>query len=157
MRSSSARLILAALVFGVASTAASAKYPEPKNPWPEFGVETQLYIGASFMGALGNNSAVRTFEADGDRGLWLQDNKRRWYYAEILGTCNGLNFAQAIGFDNRGSSYLDKFTRILVRGDSCAVASFVTADRPPTRAERKAALQEKRAATKAAKAAKTAR
>ena len=148
------KIIIAAGLIACAGTMAHAKSAPPKNPWPELGVETRLFLGASFTSVLGNNSAIRTFEPDGNRGLWVQDNQRRWYYAEMLGPCNELNFAQAIGFDNRGSAYLDKFARLFVRGDQCAIASFVTAAEPPSKKERKAMDKERRAAAKAAKAAR---
>ncbi len=147
------KFILAVGLMMVAGGSVQAKSVPPKNPWPELGVETRLFLGASFTSALGNNSAIRTFEPDGDDGLWIQDRQRRWYYAEILGPCTELNFAQAIGFDNRGSAYLDKFARIIVRGQRCAIASFVTAAEPLSKKERKAVAKERRATAKAAKAA----
>jgi hypothetical protein len=133
---------------------AQAKNAREPYVWPEVGVETRLYVGSNILGARGHNSLIRNFEPDGDRGVWIEDHKRRWYYAEILGTCTELNFAQAIGFENRGSAYFDKFTRIFVRGDSCAIASFVTAAAPLPRKERNRIAKEARAAEKAAKAAR---
>ncbi len=150
-------MIFAAAIFALASPLAKAKPLLPKNPWPELGVETRMYIGGGFISERGGNSDIRTFEPDGNKGLWLQDRQRRWYYAEILGACPDLNFAQAIGLDNRRSDYLDKFTRIYVSGYPCAFSSFVTSAEPPSKKERKALEKERRAAKKAKKAAQAVR
>lgn len=116
-----------------------AKKPEPHS-WPELGVETSI--------AFPNYGAIRNFEADGNDGVWLEDRQRRWYYAELQGGCQELNFAQAIGFDTRGSATFDKFSSILVRGDRCPVVSLVTAEKPLPRKER---LKQRKAAAAAGK------
>lgn len=96
--------------------------------WPELGVETAIVFP--------NHGAIRNFEADGNDGIWLEDRQRRWYYAELLGGCQGLNFAQAIGFDTRGFSRFDKFSTIIVRDEVCPVASLVTSEKPLSRKQR---------------------
>ncbi len=147
-------LSLSALALGAAAPEPLAAKPLPPAPtWPELGVETQLYVGINGISLFGSNGNIRTFEPDNDRGLWIQDHKRRWYYATTLGPCQGLNFAQAIGFDNRGSAYFDKFARLYVGRDICALASFVTAEKPPTRKERRQMEKTRRAAEKAAREA----
>jgi Family of unknown function (DUF6491) len=152
MEAAMRKLLYVAATLALSVNAVQAKSPAPS--WPELGVETKLFLGASFRTGIGGNSAIRSYEPDGNDGLWIQDQKRRWYYAKMLGPCNELNFAQAIGFDNRGSAYLDKFTRIYVRGDQCALESFVTAEAPPSKKERKRLAKERRAAEKATKAAR---
>lgn len=96
--------------------------------WPELGVESRI----SFP----NNGAIRNFEADGSDGIWLEDRQRRWYYADFIGNCQELNFAQAIGFDTRGLSSLDRFSTVIVHGTRCPIASLVTANKPMPRKER---------------------
>jgi hypothetical protein len=145
------KLLFVAASFVLGVSAVQAKSPSPAPSWPELDVETKLFLGATFKSGIGGNSAIRSYEPDGDDGLWIQDQRRRWYYAKMLGPCSELNFAQAIGFDNRGSAYLDKFTRIYVRGDQCALESFVTAEAPPSKKERKRLAKERRAAEKAAR------
>ncbi len=125
------------LALGFAAAGAVAK-PVPYI-WPELGVEASI--------AFPNYAAIRNFEADGDKGIWIEDQNRRWYYGAFLGTCHGLNFSQAIGFDTRGTSRFDRYSRILVEGDRCAFDNFVTAQKPLSRKERKRLA-------KAAKAAK---
>ncbi|MFN3618918.1 DUF6491 family protein [Sphingorhabdus sp.] len=96
--------------------------------WPELGIETR--INFPYQGT------IRNFEADGNDGIWLEDRQRRWYYADVIGTCQDLTFAQAIGFDTRGSSTLDRFSSIIVRGERCPLASLVTSSKPLPRKER---------------------
>lgn len=113
-------------VLALAGPALAAK-PTP-HIWPELGVETQIIFA--------NHGEIRNFEADGQDGIWLEDRKRRWYYAELLGGCQGLNFAQGVGFDTGGSSNFDKFSSIIVDEWKCPVVSVVTAEKPLPRKER---------------------
>lgn len=114
------------------AAAAAAVPVQAKKPadhvWPELGVEARIVFP--------NQGAIRSFEADGNDGMWLEDRQRRWYYADVIGACRDLNFAQAIGFDTRGSTTLDKFSSIIVRGERCPLASLVTANKPLPRKER---------------------
>ncbi len=135
MKSAISVLLAAAILTGAAEAKTTASYV-----WPELGVETQINFP--------NQGAIRNFEADGNEGIWLEDRQRRWYYAELLGGCQELNFVQAIGFDTRGSATFDKFSTILVAGERCAVASLVTANKPLPRKER---LKLRKAAVEASK------
>ncbi|HEV7234482.1 MAG TPA: DUF6491 family protein [Sphingorhabdus sp.] len=129
--------ILIALAATALAAPAQAKKPTP-HVWPELGIETGI--------AFANRGEIRNFEADGQDGVWLEDQKRRWYYAELKGGCQGLNFVQAIGFDTNGSSNFDKYSSIIVDGWDCPVSSLVTAEKPLPRKERerlrKAAIAE---------------
>lgn len=109
------------------ATPISAK-PLALHIWPDLGVEAHILFP--------NLGAIRNFEADGNEGLWLEDRQRRWYYAEIAGGCQALNFAQALGFDTRGSPRFDKFSVIIVEGERCTISSLVTAEMPLPRKER---------------------
>ena len=121
-----------ALALGLAVSSASAK--PAVHSWPELGVDASI--------AFPNYGAIRNFEADGNDGIWIEDQQRRWYYGEIMGGCQGLNFANGIGFDAGGSSRFDKFSKIIVDGDSCRLTSFVTSDKPLSRKERKRLAKE---------------
>ena len=79
-----------------------------------------------------DHGGIRDWHADGDRGLWVQDIHRNWYYATLLGPCIGLDFATAIGFVTRPPGSFDRFSTILVpREGRCPVVSFVRSDGPP--------------------------
>ena len=77
--------------------------------------------------------SIRTFEAPTDDVLYLQDRQRRWYRAEIGGPCFGLRWAQAIGYDTRGSLSLGRFSTILVGRERCPIVSLTRSDGPPRR------------------------
>jgi hypothetical protein len=113
----------------------------PLHVWPQLGVDASI--------AFPNYGAIRNFEADGDKGIWVEDQQRRWYYGEFLGSCQGLNFSQAIGFDTGGLSRFDKFSKIITREDVCQLNRFVTAEKPLSRKERKRIANEAKAKARA--------
>jgi hypothetical protein len=123
-------LSLAALLLPLSAAVAN----EPERPC-EIGVEASIAFPA--------HGTVRNFEADGDDGIWIEDQRRDWYYAKFIGFCPSLAFAEAIGIDTRGSARLDKFGAIVVKGERCQFSSFVTAEKPLPRKER---LKAKKAA-----------
>lgn len=120
------KAFLLALSCAVLTLPVQAAKPMP-HVWPELGVETQIVFASR---------EIRNFEADGQDGVWLEDRQRRWYYADLQGDCQGLNFVQGIGFDTNGSSNFDKFSSIVVEGWHCPVTSLVTAEKPLPRRER---------------------
>ncbi|KQZ65140.1 hypothetical protein ASD67_08000 [Sphingopyxis sp. Root1497] len=120
------------------SAAAAA---EPASP-REIGVEASIAFPAY--------GTVRNFEADGDDGIWIEDQRRDWYYAKLTGYCPDLDFVQAIAIDTHGTARLDKFGAIIVNGQRCAFTSFVTAEKPLLRKQRLKLAKEAKAAAKAA-------
>jgi hypothetical protein len=122
MRHSFVAIPVAALV---AATFASPALARKAPPAPvEFGREASI----PFVRTIG----LYDFEADGDRGVWLQDQRRNWYYARISGFCSGLAFANRIGVDTRFSgSSLDRTGVLLVDGQRCHIDSLVTSAGPP--------------------------
>jgi hypothetical protein len=119
--------ILLCLVAAVLTAPVQARKPAPYI-WPELGVEARIVFP--------DYGAIQNFEADGNDGIWLEDRQRRWYYAELFGNCQELNFAQAIGFDTGGAPTFDKFSSIIVRGQKCPIVSLVTSEKPLPRKER---------------------
>jgi Family of unknown function (DUF6491) len=118
-------------IVGLAGLAcASAALAKPAPVWPELGVETSIQFP---------ERNIDNFEADQDRGIWIEDRKHRWYYAKFIGHCPGLQFVQGIGFDTRGSSRFDRTSKILVEDDRCQIESLVTAAKPLPRKEREKA------------------
>lgn len=96
---------------------------------------------------------IRNFRADNDKGVWLEDRQRNWYYASFLGTCPEIRFAQGIGIDTRGSARFDRHSKILVRGNVCAIATLVTADKPLSEREQRKLRKQAEAELKADAAA----
>jgi Family of unknown function (DUF6491) len=76
---------------------------------------------------------IRDWQADSKEGVWIQDQRRNWYYAKLLGPCIGLDWALSIGFDTgRGTNQLDKFSSILVPEEGrCQITSLTRSDPPP--------------------------
>lgn len=115
---------------------------ETKTTWPELGVETSITLP---------NRYIRNFEADGDKGIWIEDLQRRWYYGVFKGRCARLENARGIGYDTGGSSKFDKSSTIFVDDDFCQLTSFVTSEKPLSRKERtriaREAVEEAKAST----------
>lgn len=99
-------------------------------------------VGVEASIAFPSFGTVRNFRADDDRGVWIEDQRRNWYYASFMGHCRDIRWANAIGIDTRGSARLDKHSRILVGNDVCTIATLVTADKPlPEREQRRHAKE----------------
>ncbi|MEA3052021.1 MAG: hypothetical protein QOG72_924 [Sphingomonadales bacterium] len=81
--------------------------------------------------------SILTFEAPTDDILYLQDRQRRWYRAELGGSCFGLRWAQAIGYETRGGLSLDRFSSILVDRERCPIVSLTRSEGPPRRHKKK--------------------
>ncbi len=81
---------------------------------------------------------IYDFEPDGDKGVYLQDQQRRWYYASVLAPCINLSFATRIGVDTRfAGDTLDSTGTLLVDGDRCKIDRLVTSGPPPKREKHK--------------------
>ncbi len=124
--------VVAAVVISLCSL--SVVYAEEtKTTWPELGVETSITLP---------NRYIRNFEADGDKGIWIEDVQRRWYYGTFKGRCTRLERALGLGYDTGGSSRFDKSSTIFVDDDFCELASFVTSEKLLSRKERKRIAKE---------------
>lgn len=125
------KTFLASLAAGtVIAIAATAIAAQPAPAERQLGVEA----GIPFADTVG----IRNFEADGENALWIEDNHRLWYRAELMTRCWGLDKALKIGFVPRGAGTLDKFGEILVDGKSCQIVSLKTSAPPPKIATAKA-------------------
>jgi len=104
---------VAALSLGSASAAESAVKPQASIPFA-------------------NHGGIWDWQADGDKGLWVQSNSRQWYYATFMGPCTGLGFANSVGFDTRPLGTFDRFSAVVVpRWGKCQLQSLELSDRPP--------------------------
>src|SRR5688500_12338931 len=80
---------------------------------------------------------IRSFHAEDQDTVYIQDRRRDWYRAEIVGPCIALPWALRIGVDTRGSSSFDRTSALLVEGDRCQLISLTRSDRPVRRASRR--------------------
>ena len=112
-----------------ALVAAPALAKQPVWPADKLGKETSI----PFVGTIG----LYNFDARDDRGVYLQDQQRRWYYARISGVCTGLPLANRIAVDTRfGGSQLDRTGTLLVDGQRCAIDSLTASNGPPPKAKK---------------------
>jgi hypothetical protein len=118
------------VLLGLVAVLAAPAFAAPAPPRAERASEVSIPFAS-------HARSIRTFEATDDDVLYLQDRQRRWYRAEIGAGCFGLRFAQAIGYDTRGSLSLNQFSRIIVGRDSCPILSLTRSDGPPKRVKRK--------------------
>lgn len=119
-------MLAAATLVGTAVPAAAKDQAWPAD---KLGKETSI----PFIGTIG----LYNFEADGDRGVWLQDQQRRWYYATVVGPCTDLPFATRIGVDTRfGGNQLDRTGTLLVDRQHCPINSLVASNGPPPKAKK---------------------
>lgn len=128
-------LSLAVLLLPLSAAAAAT---EPAGEPRELGVESSIVFPS--------DSSIRNWQADRDRGIWIQDRQKNWFYGSFAGLCRDVDFAQAIGVETRGAGRLDKFASIVVRGERCPLVSFVSSAPPPSNEERKAAREAEKAA-----------
>jgi hypothetical protein len=73
---------------------------------------------------------IRNFRAESREVVYLEDQSRNWYRAELFGPCTDLRFANAIGIDTRGSSSFDRFSAIIVGGERCQLRSLTRSAEP---------------------------
>lgn len=92
--------------------------------------------------AFANYGGIRTWSPDRDEGLWVQDSRRKWYYAKFLGPCTGVQFALGLGFDTHPMGTFDKFSSVVVpREGRCALRSLTPSEGPPVKKKAAAATE----------------
>jgi hypothetical protein len=82
---------------------------------------------------------IRNFRAETRDVVYIEDHRRNWYRAELIGPCIDLPFAHAIGIDTRGSSSFDRFSAILVGRDRCQLQSLTRSEKPQKKAKKRQA------------------
>ena len=123
-----------ALVFATALTAACSTTGTSSGPtYNATGLGEETSIPFARM-----ESSIHDWQADGQYGIWIQDARRDWYYAKTLGPCYGLDWANAVGIEPRGSQ-LDKFGTVVVPRERsrCPLTSFQRSDAPPPKGKKK--------------------
>jgi hypothetical protein len=84
--------------------------------------------GAPFV----DHAAMRDWQADGDRGLWIQAGNVRWFYAHLARVCHGLSSTNSLAFETSTLGRIDR-TSVLVmpEGAKCPVQSLAPSGAPP--------------------------
>lgn len=80
---------------------------------------------------------IWNWEADGQKGIWVETIGHQWYYAKFLSPCIDLPFRIGVRFRFGPSGELDKFGAIIVpHYPECSFISFTRSDGPPTKAKK---------------------
>lgn len=122
-------LCLAAALLPLAAVAADEAPAKPAEAAPRD-------IGAEASIVFPSDTTIRNWQADRERGIWVQDRRGDWYYGQFAGICRDVDFANAIGFETRGTARLDRFATLIVRGARCPLVSFVNAAPPPSKRDK---------------------
>lgn len=95
-----------------------AATPEPEAQVPLFG-----------------RQPLRDFVPDATRddAVYIQDERKNWYYATLTGQCPELRWARSIGISNRGGKRLDQYAELVVGGSYCAIDSVKRSAAPVER------------------------
>jgi hypothetical protein len=87
---------------------------------------------APTVGAFVNRADMLNWLADGERGLWIQANNLRWFYARFTDACRGLNSTNSLVFDTRVLGKIDQAASVLVPGHGrCKVQTLAPSSGPP--------------------------
>lgn len=86
-----------------------------------------------------SHGGIRDWQADGNRGLFVQDRSKRWYYVRLATPAFDLQFASTIGIIGGPTDTFDRWSSILVSGQRYMVQSVtdtgVRGNKPPRSAE----------------------
>jgi hypothetical protein len=121
------------LTLALALAAAAAVAPDAARADPEPAGKARQEARIPFP-AFGT---VRHFEPVGNKLVYLQDRRRRWYRAELAGRCLELPHAHYIGIDTGGGPFVDRFSALVVEGQRCQLRSLTRSEAPPRRRGKK--------------------
>jgi len=121
-------LILTAALAGAAQ--AQSQHAVGPTPGPRSGERADIPFAT--------HDGIRTFTPDRmGEGVYLQDNRKNWYYASFYSRCTELPYAFAFGFKTfGGSSTLSRGDTIIAGHDTCRIADIVRSGPPPEKARR---------------------
>jgi len=78
------------------------------------------------------HAAMRNWQADGERGLWIQARNLRWFYARFAHVCHGLSSTNSLTFETLASGRIDRTSAVMTPGGGrCPVQTFARSGAPP--------------------------
>ncbi len=109
-----------ALLALMAGTACRAATPAPAHPQaaPQASIPFAAHHG------------IWSWRVENRRTVLIQSEAGNWYKATLMSDCFDLPFAERIGFHTNSDGSFDRFSSILVRGQSCPLISLVHAPAP---------------------------
>ena len=117
------RKIIATALGTAAFLAAGAA--QAQTPGPHSGERADIVFAT--------HNGIRTFTAANDgRGVYLQDNRKNWYFASFYTRCQNIDFSVGIGFKTfAGSPNLSRGDSIYAGHEQCRIADLVRSGPPP--------------------------
>lgn len=78
---------------------------------------------------------LRDFVPDAarDDAVYIQDERKNWYYVTLTGQCPELRWARSIGIKNLGGKRLDRYAELVVDGSYCPIDSLKRSAAPTVR------------------------
>lgn len=73
---------------------------------------------------------IKDWRAVGNDAILIQDSSNNWYRADFMSRCQGLPFAETIGFVTDATNQIDRFSSIMVRHERCWFRSFQRVEEP---------------------------
>ncbi len=77
-----------------------------------------------------NHHGIYSWRVVNTRTLLIQSESGAWYKATLMSSCFDLPFAERLGFHSNPDGSFDRFSSILVRGQTCPLISLVRTDPP---------------------------
>lgn len=115
-------LLPAIVLLGLAAPALAQAPSQPQQTRPE-------QASIPFV----NTGAIRSYRPVSDTTVYIEDNRRQWYRADLFGPCFGIRDGIAIGVTTPFGGTLDNTSSFLVGRQRCPIESLVRSDPPPSR------------------------
>ncbi len=80
-----------------------------------------------------DHGGIHDYKPVNDELLYVQSRDRSWYRVQLVGPCNGLNFALGIRFEPEPDGTFTRFSHVRVDGQRCPVHSVVAIPGKPPR------------------------
>ena len=139
MNSSRTAAVLAFTVAASLNSALAADAPSPSLPPALAGTPNAAPPPEATLPFARRN--VWNWEADGQKGIWVEALGHQWYYGKFLAPCTELPFRDGVHFRFGPSGELDKWSAVLVpHYPDCTFTSFIRSDGPPKRAKKPPAV-----------------
>ena len=84
------------------------------------------------------DQAIENWSAETQDTLYIEAH-RKWYRADLFAPCRNLPYALGIGFQSNPTSEFNRFSRIVVEGETCQLKSLVQVAGPPAKAKKRKA------------------
>jgi hypothetical protein len=117
--------MIRALALSIALFAAACATTDGSQPTAPSAPEASIPF-ADFGG-------IRSFRPGPDDTLLLEGTTGRWYQATFFGPCHDVPYAEQIGVISGPGGRVDRFSGIIVRGQTCRFRSLVEIPDPDAR------------------------